>query len=497
MDEDEDGAYGPINDDESGTGYESASDASMTNRRKIETSSDDEHKLQKKKMKKDKHTQKNKYDVEFDLTETNDDNNQTKERDSKKIENAKTKGSKKKDTNGFLDDGWVQNKVYKTFIMEPTDDKHKLHIMEIAKLLMNIKITNYKELKPAGNSRYKITFDNPRHAENLINSKILTDSYKYKIYVPKMYQETIGVIRDIPLSFSDKELLENIECERIKITKVERIQKMIQNKLMPTFSVKIYAEGEKLPQEVVLYTIPRKVEVYLFPIKICWRCLRYGHNSKTCKSEQTRCYNCSLNGHEGKDCKSSNILCFHCKETHKTFDINCRERNRQDAIRKAMAFNKLSFDEANKLYPRQLQSQTQQRLQSLTEFPPVGPPSIAPETNMTHEIPIPTISYKQAVKTNEQKPDTTKQKKNNDSNYITKDELSQIVNKLKIEIVKQLNLNKLINKIQEIRKQITENITDTNDSTKGTENKFLISISEQLNELINPEVLQPTKPPKK
>lgn len=174
MDEDEDGAYGPINDDESGTGYESASDASMTNRRKIETSSDDEHKLQKKKMKKDKHTQKNKYDVEFDLTETNDDNNQTKERDSKKIENAKTKGSKKKDTNGFLDDGWVQNKVYKTFIMEPTDDKHKLHIMEIAKLLMNIKITNYKELKPAGNSRYKITFDNPRHAENLINSKILT-----------------------------------------------------------------------------------------------------------------------------------------------------------------------------------------------------------------------------------------------------------------------------------------------------------------------------------
>lgn len=515
MDEDEDGARGSIDDEGSGTGYESASDASTTYRRKMESSSDDEGKLQKKKMKKDKHTPKSKYEFEHDWTEKTDDNNDSdmnghekqnkkNEKDSNKSDNTKTKGSKKKkDANGFLDDGWIQNKIYKTFIMEPTDEKYKLHIMEIAKLLQNIKITQYKELKPAGHNRYKITFDNPRHAENLINSKILTETYKYKIYVPKMYQETIGVIRDVPPSFSDQEILEKLECKRIKITKVERIQKFVQNKLKPTYSVKIYAEGEKLPQEVVLYTVPRKVEVYCFPIKFCRKCLRYGHNLKVCKSEQTRCYNCSLNGHEGKDCKSLNIICFHCKEGHQTFDINCRERIRQADICKAMAYNKLSFDEAATLYPRQ--SQTQQRLQSLAEFPPIESQPTNNDTNKINEIPreiqtptpdkAPAVNYKQALMTQDQRPETKEQK--NDTNYITKDELTQIVNKLKIEIVKQLNLTKLINKIKEIQENIANNITNTNDSKKGTENKFLISISEQLNELINPEILQPTKPPNK
>lgn len=322
MDDDEDGACALMEQDGSGTGYESASDASVNNRRKKE-SSDDEQKNERKKLKKEQQNKK--------------DKNKYSERIS--------------DKDKLFDDEWTRNKTYKTFFLEPTDEKQKLHIMEVAKLLHNIKITNYTELKPAGKFRYKITFNNPRHAENLINSKILTETYKYKIYVPKMYQETIGVIRNIPPTITDQELLDNLESNRIKITKVERIQKMQNNKLVPTYSIKIYAEGEKLPQEIKIFNLPYKVEVYLFPLKFCYKCLRYGHKTKACKSQQVRCYNCSLGEHEGADCRSLDVRCFHCKEPHKAFDKTCKERSRQDNIRKAMAYNKLSFDEAVRMYP--------------------------------------------------------------------------------------------------------------------------------------------------
>lgn len=178
-----------------------------------------------------------------------------------KMESVSDKNNNKNNKNkngnakgGLLGDGWKHNKVFKTFILEPENlpnDENPiklLHIMEIAKLLRSIKI-NYQELVQAGRNRFKITFANPRHAENLINSKILTNDYKYKISVPTMYKETIGVIRNVPPTISEKDLHANLESERIKITNVERIKKLQKKDLVPTYSIKIYAEGEKLPRD--------------------------------------------------------------------------------------------------------------------------------------------------------------------------------------------------------------------------------------------------------
>lgn len=482
MDGDEDGAYGPMDEDGSGTGYESASDT-MNNRRKKE-SSDEEQTNDAKKRKKEQKNKKDK-DQQKDKEQQKDKDPQ-KENDRTKNKKDKNKYSEREDGESFLNDGWIKNKTIKTFFLEPTDEKHKLHIMEIAKLLHNIKITTYTELKPAGKFRYKITFNNPRHAEDLINSKILTETYKYKIYAPKMYQETIGVLRDVPLTLTDQDIYDNLESNRITITKVERIQRMENKKLTPTFSVKIYAEGEKLPQEVKVYGIVKKVSVYLFPLKFCWKCLRYGHKTNVCKSQQIRCYNCSLNDHEGAKCTSLNILCFHCKEPHQAYDSKCKERTRQDNIRKAMAYNKLTFMEAEKLYPRP--SQTEQRLQSLTEYPAI------PENQSNEDkiIEVPIINNNPRITENVNNNKTTE-----NGNFITKAELEQIVNKLKIEIVKQLNLNKLINKIKEIQDKIKESVANKSKSHPIDQNLFLISISEQLDDLINPQIIQQPKPPNK
>lgn len=347
---------------DSGTGYESTVDSNIGLRRKME-SSEDENRKDLKKVRKEPVLKLK---------------SQTK-RNKRMKPKTNLKDTQQTNKTEIVEASWQHNKIYKTFFIEPnednTDSTKQIHIMEVARLLYSLKITDYSELKPAGRARFKITFPNPRNAEQLINSRILKETYKYKIYVPNMYKQTIGVIRNIPPTIPDEELLANLSSQNIPIVKVERIFKLdrLRNNgkedqtLLPTYSVKIFVDGEKLPTEVKVYGVATKVDVYIFPLKFCWRCSRYGHKIKACKSQQPRCCNCSMSGHDGADCKSLNILCIHCKEPHRAFNVDCRERQRQDRIRQEMAYNKLTFAEAEKIHPHK--SDIQLRLNSTTEFP--------------------------------------------------------------------------------------------------------------------------------
>lgn len=484
MDEsdDENGGFSsPLEDNQSISGYESATDGNLR-RKMTDDMTNGNERIKKQKM-----------------------DTGTNKQDKKSKEKQKDKNKNGKPNSGLFGD-WEKNRVFKTFIIEPKDEQSKpLHIMEIARLLHNIKIT-YQELVQAGRNRYKITFANPRHAEQLINSKVLTEDFKYKIYVPTMYKETIGIVKDIPPSIPESELLANLESERIKITKIERIMKLQKKDLVPTYSIRIYAEGEKLPREVQIYGQPKEVECYIFPLKCCVKCVRYGHKTKACKSPKVRCTNCSNEGHQGHECNSLNISCWHCKEAHKAFDPDCKERQRQDDIRKAMAYNKLTFMEAAKLYP--VQRQVQYRLQDKAEFPELDEPENQeqdlivntenPQNQTLKNKPPNVINQKQVI--NKNTPPNNTQTNNNNNNapseYITKTELEQIVNKLKVEIIKQLNVTKLINKIKQIQETIVNNISQANETNSKTNNhQLLIDINKQLNELVNPEILQNSEPP--
>lgn len=478
-DEENGGFSSPLDDNDSLNGYESANEGKLRRKMNDDIGSDTDNTVKKPKM-----------DVE---TNKNGKKNKDKKKDKKNGEAA----------GGLPGDGWQRNRVFKTFIMEPEGEKSEpIHIMEIAKLLRDIKIT-YQQLVQAGRNRFKVTFANPRNAEQFINSKVLTEDFKYKIYVPTMYKETIGVVRNVPPKISDALILANLETERIKITKVERTKKLQKKDLVPTYAIRIYAEGEKLPRKVQIYGLDYEVDCYVFPLKCCVKCVRYGHKSKSCKSPKVRCYNCSDEGHEGQNCTSQNVKCMHCKEEHKAFDPECRERVRQDNIRKAMAYNKLSFVEAARHYP--VTSQVQYRLQDNFQFPPLNQPEIQPINNSN--TPNTQNIQNQNKQTTNKNNNDTKQSSNAQSNnnnnqapteYITKAELEQIVHKLKVEIIKQLNVTKIINKIKEIQETIINNLSTNNDPNNKIDNHLLLlNINNQLNELVNPDILQTPKPPNK
>lgn len=255
-------------DTDSGTGYESTLESYVGLRRKME-SSDEENKNGTKKPKKEKLLNR--------LQEK-------KRNKTKNKANLRNMTGNTENNNTEKENNWQTNKTYKTFFMEPNEENSKhIHIMEMARILHALKITEYSELKPAGRARYKITFNNPRHAEKLINCHILKESYNYKIYVPNMLKETIGVLRNIPPTIPNDEILNNLKDQSLPILKVERIMKLnrnsdnTENPLIATYSVKIYLEGQTLPKEVKIYGIPTRVEVYVFPLRYCKKCCRYGY----------------------------------------------------------------------------------------------------------------------------------------------------------------------------------------------------------------------------
>lgn len=91
----------------------------------------------------------------------------------------------------------------------------------------------------------------------------------------------------------------------IKIDKVERIMKQTPEKrLVPTFSIKIYAKGQSLPRSVEIYGVKALCEPYVFPLKICFKCWRYGHRQKFCKTGKVKCCKCGQE-HDEKECKAT------------------------------------------------------------------------------------------------------------------------------------------------------------------------------------------------
>lgn len=84
----------------------------------------------------------------------------------------------------------------------------------------------------------------------------------------------------------------------------------------------------------------------------------------------------------------------------------------------------------------------------------------------------------------------------NTEQYITKSELEQIVNSLKMELVKQLNMNKMISKIKQIKEQIDKTINNAGTSTHNNGENVLKQISDQLQEIVNPAFLKNNENPR-
>ncbi|XP_055607137.1 uncharacterized protein LOC129754900 [Uranotaenia lowii] len=147
------------------------------------------------------------------------------------------------------------------------------HQLVVAKMLKDAEVT-YKEISELGRFRFKVILDSMEAYESI--QKIDLTKHNLKIFQPKSTTETVAFVRGIPVDFDEKDVLDNIECD-FEVTKVERIKRKRKENLVPTENMKITVQGGKVPEKVIIYGCPFKAEMYVYPVKQCFKCWKFGH----------------------------------------------------------------------------------------------------------------------------------------------------------------------------------------------------------------------------
>lgn len=223
------------------------------------------------------------------------------------------------------------------------------HPMKLGKILHENNVTGIMSINKKGRNRIAVRLNSSTCANNLVLLKIRPESLK--IYIPRHLTTCQGVIRNVDTSLSLEDIMNNVRSVR-QVLKARRLNRRIKEgdevKYEPTRTVVLTFKGCILPKTISLYYVPLEVSTYILPVVRCMNCLRFGHNTKACKST-TRCRNCGEPPHPDTTCSTK---CIHCSGNHNALSPECPELKRQQDIKQLMAFDNITFFEAAKRFPR-------------------------------------------------------------------------------------------------------------------------------------------------
>lgn len=227
--------------------------------------------------------------------------------------------------------------------------------IKIARDIFNLKLTDILKITNKGLNRIAVQFTNCFAANNFVKNNSLIDK-GYKIFIPFNFVTSKGIARRVDLDLSEEELLKHCSTkDKIKILNVRRMNRKIVNEdktvtYVPTGTVLFTFQGLNIPKYINFYYLEFNVSIYVAPVTQCFKCLRYGHTRNNCKGRE-RCFNCAGNIHNSED-EPCITRCFFCKDEHKSTDKRCPEQVRQKNIKSLMAFENITFFEANAMVKR-------------------------------------------------------------------------------------------------------------------------------------------------
>lgn len=227
----------------------------------------------------------------------------------------------------------------------------KSNNIKIARDIFNLNLTDVVKISSKGLNRMSIQFVSMEAANSFTNNKRLLDK-GYNIYIPYNFVTSKGIARRVDIDISEEEILETaIANNNIKILNVRRLNRRVNKDNVisyePTGTILFTFQGVRIPKEIKLYYLEFPIEMYVPPVTQCFRCLRYGHTRNNCKGKE-KCFKCAAEKHfedlGGETCET---CCFFCKDTHVSTSKQCPEYTRQKHIKELMAYENLTFFEAN------------------------------------------------------------------------------------------------------------------------------------------------------
>lgn len=250
-----------------------------------------------------------------------------------------------------LDSDKYNNNFIYVFI-EKTNNENigRLHPLVVGHILhKKLLVKNIVSIKSAGKNRVKVHFNSTRDANLLVANQLLR-AENLKAFIPNHLLEKKGLIRGVDTFFDNDYLKENL-VSSAKITNVQRIQRKIikDNKveLVAKQSVIVTFEGNVLPNEVIINSVVFPVELFFGRVTQCYNCLKYGHISKQCRTNNPLCLNCGKPKAENHECFEKDIYCIYCKTNdHRSNFKKCPFFEKQKKIKKIMIEHNSTFNEA-------------------------------------------------------------------------------------------------------------------------------------------------------
>lgn len=227
-------------------------------------------------------------------------------------------------------------------------EKEDISLLEAARdVCQTIGRANMEEVKKISASRVKVVTKTWDTANRLIDNDTFTKVLKYKTYIQEIYLTSTGVIDEIPISFDEAMVQNEIEASA-PITKIERMKRYnpTTNEVSNMDKIKIEFRSYTLPKTVKIYGANFRVRLFVPNPTFCRNCLCYGHFNKICRNKQ-RCPRCAQEITDPHQCEE---FCKYCEtNSHKTNDKSCPEKKMQIKIKTKMVETKCSYTEARKM----------------------------------------------------------------------------------------------------------------------------------------------------
>lgn len=143
-------------------------------------------------------------------------------------------------------------------------------------------------------------------------------------FIPDRFTQKFGIIRNVPLSFSDGDIMEEIEDQNsLDVISVYRFQRNNEGgNFVSSLTIKVGFNAAALPKTVKMFGTLVSVEIYVPPLRQCKNCGRLGHIVIRCRGRK-RCLDCGADIICPSGC--SNFSCDFCVANSKSLK-NCGKK---------------------------------------------------------------------------------------------------------------------------------------------------------------------------
>jgi hypothetical protein len=164
------------------------------------------------------------------------------------------------------------------------------------------------------------------------------------VTVHRSLNSSRGVIRCPELAdMPDNEILKELSTQGV--SEVKRVLVTKGPKKIPTNTLFLTFAMAKLPESIKVGYLRVKVTPFIPSPLRCFRCQKFGHGSKSCKSQET-CRDCGKAKHEGS-CEAPK-RCVNCEGEHSSSSRDCPKWKLEQTIQKVRTEERCSFAEAKR-----------------------------------------------------------------------------------------------------------------------------------------------------